>query len=201
MLAYIKGTVEEIGEDYVVVENQNMGYYVKTPGSVVMNISGLHSEVKLHTYMYVREDELSLYGFLSKDALELFQLLIAVNGVGPKAASAILTALSEDELRMAVLSGDVKALTKANGIGAKGAQRIIMELKDKICLDDMVGIGDVSEYEAPGQAGGDAVVEASMALVSLGYSNTEALRAVKAIGATEGMEAEEIIKLALKKLI
>lgn len=201
MLAYIKGTVEEIGEDYVVVENQNMGYYVKTPGSVVMNISGLHSEVKLHTYMYVREDELSLYGFLTKDALELFQLLIAVNGVGPKAASAILTALSEDELRMAVLSGDVKALTKANGIGAKGAQRIIMELKDKICLDDMVGIGDDSEYEAPGQAGGDAVVEASMALVSLGYSNTEALRAVKAIGATEGMEAEEIIKLALKKLI
>lgn len=200
MLAYIKGTVEEIGEDYVVVENQNIGYYIKTPGSVIMGIPGLHSQVILYTYMYVREDELSLYGFLTRDALELFKLLITVNGVGPKVANAILTALSEDELRMAVLSGDVKAITKANGIGAKGAQRIIMELKDKISLEDMIGTEETYQNVASGQAG-DAVVEASMALVSLGYSNTEALKAIKAVGDTEGMDAEAIIKLALKKLI
>ncbi len=201
MLAYIKGTVEEIGEDYVVVENQNIGYYIKTPGSVIMNISGLHSQVILHTYMYVREDELSLYGFLTKDALQLFRLLITVNGVGPKVANAILTALTEDELRMAVLSGDVKAITKANGIGAKGAQRIIMELKDKIQLEDMIGTDSNALDTVSGRSDGDAVVEASMALVALGYSNTDALRAIKAVGDTEGMDAEAIIKLALKKLI
>lgn len=201
MLAYIKGTVEEIGEDYVVVENQNIGYYIKAPGSVIMNISGLHSQVILHTYMYVREDELSLYGFLTKDALQLFRLLITVNGVGPKVANAILTALTEDELRMAVLSGDVKAITKANGIGAKGAQRIIMELKDKISLEDMIGTDSNALDTVSGRPDGDAVVEASMALVALGYSNTDALRAIKAVGDTEGMDAEAIIKLALKKLI
>lgn len=201
MLAYIKGTIEEIGEDYVVVENQNIGYYIKTPGSVIMNLTGLHSQITLHTYMYVREDELSLYGFLTRDALNLFRLLITVNGVGPKAAMAILTVLTEDELRMAVLSGDVKAITKANGIGAKSAQRIIMELKDKIQLEDMISADRDMTDTIQGQPDGDAVVEASMALVALGYSNTDALRAIRAVGDTEGMDTEAIIKLALKKLI
>lgn len=199
MLAYIKGTVEEIGEDYIVLENQNTGYYIKTPGSVARGISGLHQSVTLHTYMHVREDEISLYGFLTRDALEIFKLLITVNGVGPKAANAILTALTEDEFRMAVLSGDVKMITRANGIGAKGAQRIIMELKDKLKLEDMLGVD--SDGAVSGESAGDASVEASMALVSLGYSNTEALRAIRAVGDVQGMDAEEIIKLALKKLI
>lgn len=201
MLAYIKGTVEEIGEDYVVVENQNIGYYIKTPGSVIMNIAGLHSQVTLHTYMYVREDELSLYGFLTKDALQMFRLLITVNGVGPKVANAILTALTEDELRMAVLSGDTKAITRANGIGTKGAQRIIMELKDKIRLEDMIDSGRDARGAGMGRFDGDAAVEASMALVALGYSDTEALRAIRALGDIENMDAEAVIKLALKNLI
>ena len=201
MLAYIKGTVEQIGEDFVVVENNGMGYLIKTPGSVTREIQKLHQQVTIYTYMHVREDEISLFGFLTRDALELFKLLITVNGVGPKVANAVLTALSEDELRMAVLSGDVKAITRANGLGAKGAQRIIMELKDKIALDDMLEGADQDGFTGENAQTQDASVEASMALVSLGYSNTEALRAIKALGDTDGMSAEDIIKLALKKLI
>lgn len=201
MLAYIKGTVEQIGEDYVVLENQNIGFRIKTPGSVIMGIHGLHQQVTLYTYMYVREDEISLFGFLTKDALEIFKLLITVNGVGPKVANAVLTAMTEDEFRMAVLSGDVKAITKANGLGAKGAQRIIMELKDKIQLEDMTGLSDTGAFTAGDAEGGSAAVEASMALVALGYSNTEAMRAVKSVGDTSGLDAEAIVKLALKALL
>lgn len=201
MLAYIKGTVEQIGEDYVVLENQNIGFRIKTPGSVIMGIQGLHQQVTLYTYMYVREDEISLFGFLTRDALEIFKLLITVNGVGPKVANAVLTAMTEDEFRMAVLSGDVKAITRANGLGAKGAQRIIMELKDKIQLEDMTGLSDEGAFTAGDAGDGSAAVEASMALVALGYSNTEALRAVKSVGDTSGLDAEAIVKLALKALL
>lgn len=202
MLAYIKGTVEQIGQDYVVVENNNIGYRIKTPGSVVMGIQGLHQQITLYTYMYVREDEISLFGFLTRDELEIFRLLITVNGVGPKVANAVLTAMTADEFRMAVLSGDVKMITRANGLGTKGAQRIIMELKDKMKLEDFAGVGDGEAIlESGGLEKDKAVAEAGMALVSLGYSDTEALRAIRAAGDLSGMDTETVIKRALKELI
>lgn len=197
MLAFIRGTVEEIGEDYIVLENGGMGYLIKVPGSVSQAIGGLHRQVTLHTYMHVREDEMSLFGFLSKDALSLFKLLITVNGVGPKVANSILTALDADQLRMAILSGDVKSITKANGIGTKGAQRIIMELKDKLDLEDMLEHSGDSVVSSDD----DRVAEAAMALVSLGYSNMEALGAIKKVDNAEQMDVEVLIKAALKKLI
>lgn len=198
MLAYIKGTVEELGDGYVVLENQNIGYYIKTPASVISGIAGLHSQLTLYTYMYVREDEISLYGFASHDALNLFKQLITVSGVGPKVAVSILSALSEDALRMAIVTGDVKSLTKANGLGAKGAQRIIMELKDKITMEDAL---DSSMQTASEMSDHDSVLEASMALVALGYSQAEALSAIRVVPDAGAMDVELLIKQALKRLI
>ncbi len=198
MIAFIRGTVEELGEDYVVLENQGMGYCVKVPGSVVQSIGVLHKQVTLYTYMHVREDEMSLFGFLTKDALAMFKLLITVNGIGPKVANSVLTALSADELKMAILSGDVKSITKANGVASKGAQRIVMELKDKIDIEDMLG---QDNNVATATMDNDNVAEAAMALVALGYSNMEALGAIKNIENADAMDVETLIKTALKKLI
>lgn len=132
MISYIRGPLEEKREDSVVVEAGNIGYRIFIPSSVLGELPGLGEEVKIYTYFSVREDGMSLYGFLSKQDLEMFRQLIGVNGVGPKSALGILSALKPDVLRMAVLSGDAKAISKAPGVGAKTAQRIILDLKDKV---------------------------------------------------------------------
>ena len=153
--------------------------------------------------MNVREDGISLYGFRTKQAKEIFQLLIGISGVGPKAGMALLSALSVADIQMAVLSGDAKALTKANGIGMKGAQRIIMELHDKIELESMLEPrDDRSVAESAGAvADEDITASVAMALVSLGYSQLEAMQAIRRVDAAQEMNTEELLKAALKKLI
>ena len=201
MFSYIKGTLEYKGEDYIVIENGNIGYEIKTSGSVINRLSQMHERVTVYTYLYVREDEMTLYGFLKKDELSIFKLLIGISGVGPKAALSVLTALNAEELHMAVLSEDSKSISKANGIGSKTAQRIIIELKDKLKLEDIYG---ELPFESPDanvtDSDMDAVKEAAMALTSLGYSNAEALRAIKKVENYKEMNVEELLKAALKRV-
>ena len=145
MISYIRGPLEEKREDSVVVEAGNIGYRIFIPSSVLGELPGLGEEVKIYTYFSVREDGMSLFGFLSRQDLEMFRQLIGVNGVGPKSALGILSALKPDVLRMAVLSGDAKAISKAPGVGAKTAQRIILDLKDKVKAEDVLFAGVESE--------------------------------------------------------
>lgn len=203
MLAYIRGTLEEMSEDSVILDHQGMGYQIYMSALDISELPGIGQSVLIYIHMNVWEDGISLYGFRTKQAKEIFQLLIGISGVGPKAGMALLSALSVADIQMAVLSGDAKALTKANGIGMKGAQRIIMELHDKIELESMLEPrDDRSVAESAGAvADEDITASVAMALVSLGYSQLEAMQAIRRVDAAQEMNTEELLKAALKKLI
>ena len=202
VISYIRGPLEEKREDSVVVEAGNIGYRIFIPSSVLGELPGLGEEVKIYTYFSVREDGMSLFGFLSRQDLEMFRQLIGVNGVGPKSALGILSALKPDVLRLAVISGDAKAISKAPGVGAKTAQRIILDLKDKIKAEDVLFAGaDLEESSKTDLSGmAEAGKEAVEALTALGYSASEAQTAVKKVAITEGMTSEDVLKGALKHL-
>lgn len=198
MYAYLKGTIEEITEDNLVLEVNQVGYNIKVSARTVNALQGIGSFVKIYTYTLVREDSFSLYGFLTRDDLNIFKKLITVNGIGPKGGLAILSIMSADELRFAIISGDAKAISKAPGIGAKTAERVILDLKDKVSLDEALAPKD--EVSAVSLSGEDnnGKNEAIEALVALGYSASDALRAVKQVTITEDSSVEEILKAALK---
>ena len=202
MISYIRGSLEEKREDSVVVEAGNIGYQIFIPSSLLGELPGLGEEVKIYTYFSVREDGMSLFGFLSKQDLEMFRRLIGVNGVGPKSALGILSALKPDVLRLAVLSGDAKAIAKAPGVGAKTAQRIILDLKDRVKAEDILfadaGAEKSQETDLSGME--KAGKEAVEALTALGYSASEAQTAVKKVTVTENMTSEDVLKGALKHL-
>lgn len=204
MIGYIKGTIEGIFQDSVLIENQGIGYKVFTSGKAIDGLAGMHQQVKFFTYLHVREDELSLFGFPTTEETDAFKLLIGVNGIGPKAALSILSVLSARDLSLAVMSGDTKAISKANGVGAKGASRIVMELKDKMKLDDLFVTEEDSEMDLTAGSSNDrktdSIQDTVLALVSLGYSEFEALKAIKQIKDAELMETEELLKAALKKM-
>ncbi len=204
MIGYIKGTIEGIFKDSVFIENNGIGYRIFTSGMVIERIKGLHQKVKFFTYLHVREDELSLFGFPETEELDTFKLLLGVNGIGPKAALSNLSVLSVRDLSLAVMSGDTKAITRANGIGAKGAGRVIMELKDKLRFEDLFPAEDGMEESAGSgldrMEKGNGVQDTVLALVSLGYSEFEALKAIKQIPEAELLEPEELLKAALKKM-
>ena len=201
VISYVKGSLTEKFEDSVIVEAGGIGYRIFVPTSVLEHLPKTGETVKIYTYFSVREDAMSLYGFLSRQDLEMFRQLIGVNGVGPKSALGILSALSPDVLRLAVLSGDAKAISKAPGVGSKTAQRIILDLKDKVNAEDILdgytepvsGHGEVSNVGAIGK-------EAIEALTALGYSASEASGVVKKVTITESMTAEDVLKAALKHL-
>ncbi|MBE5945019.1 MAG: Holliday junction branch migration protein RuvA [Lachnospiraceae bacterium] len=198
MFAYIKGKVEHIGIDYIVIENNGIGFRINTSTIVASKLS-LHQQVTIYTHLNVREDDMSIFGFMTEDELSVFRLLISISGIGPKGALAILSTLSIDELRIAVLSDDHKAIAKANGVGAKTAQRVVIELKDKFKLNDV--LGGVSKDDLPDYNTNDIITETAMALTSLGYSNVEALRAIKKVQGADKMSVEELLKAALKYII
>ena len=155
----------------------------------------------VHTYLHVREDVLQLYGFLTRDDLEIFRLLLGVNGVGPKAALGILSAISADELRFAVLAEDIKTISKAPGIGKKTAQKLVLELKDKLNLQDAFEKKLEHEYSSSAsQEITDARQEAAEALTALGYGSTQALQAVRKVDGWEKMDVETLLKAALKNM-
>lgn len=184
--------------DLIVVEAGQVGLGIRVPLSVLEVLPVVGEEVKLYTYLQVREDDLSLYGFLNRKDLEMFKQLITVNGIGPKVALGILSALHPDELRLAILTGDAKAITKAPGVGQKTAQRMILDLKDKVSAEDI--LSDVTGTEDAGLITNRAAKEAIEALVALGYTNFEASKAVKQVEMTEDMDAERVLKASLKYL-
>ena len=203
MIAFIQGELCEVGQDTIIVACQGIGYEIQVPVSVAQSLPDPGNRVKIYTYTYVREDALGLFGFLTRDDLTVFKLLITVNGVGPKAALAILSCMTADELRFAILAEDAKAISKAPGLGPKTAKRMIIELKDKLDLESMIdNHGDSSTYVA-GNAEAAASVrdEVIMALTALGYSNTEAVRAVRAVSGADEMDSETLLKQALKKIM
>lgn len=202
MYAYIKGTLEEIGEDAVIVEAGGIGYNIRVSTTTADLLPGLGSEVKIYTYTLVREDAFALFGFLTRDDLEIFKRLITVSGIGPKGGLAILSVMSADALRFAVMAGDAKAIAKAPGVGAKTAERVILELRDKISIEDTLrGLSpaDTAVGAADGGVGENRIRrEAIEALVALGYSASDATAAVKKVTAGEDSTPESILKNALK---
>ena len=171
MISYISGVVEEIEKDKVVVDNNGIGYGIFASQSTLEQI-GIGEQVKIYTYFSVREikNAMQPYGFLSRQELQLFKLLIGVSGVGPKGGLAILSTCPGDSLSMAVLADDAKAISKAPGIGAKTAQKIIIELKDKIDIEDMIAGETISK---PMTKASGVVGDAVEALTALGYSQTD----------------------------
>ena len=199
MYAYIKGEIVGITEDNLVLECNNIGYNIRIPLSVAQRLPGIGEPVKIYTYTSVREDAFQLFGFLSKDDLEIYKKLIAVNGIGPKGALSILSAMSADDLRFAILSGDAKAISKAPGIGNKSAERIILELRDKVPLmSESASLDSFSENDTSANA--EAKNEALEALTALGYSPSEALKALRQIAITEDMDSGDVLKQALKMI-
>lgn len=201
MIGYLKGELAEIKESYVVLEVNNIGYEVYLPSSSIMGLPSLGSTIKLFTYMHVREDAIGLFGFLTKDDLEMFKLLITVNGIGPKGAVGILSGITADEIRFAVLAEDVKTISKAPGIGAKTAGKLILELKDKIKLASAFEQKLLNEADNKQMSGVLAMKEeAIQALTVLGYSGSEAMKMINQVEITETMSAEDILKMCLKRM-
>lgn len=199
MYAYIKGMLAEFFEEGIVVENHGVGYQIRMPQSITDALEGIGQEVKIYTYTYVREDAMLLYGFLTKDDLAVFRLLISVSGIGPKGALAILSVMSPDDLRFAVLADDDKAIARAPGIGKKTAQRLIIELRDKLSLADAFE-AKAEHVAVAGAVRGTVRQEAVEALTALGYSGAEAVRAVNGLALPEDATVEETLKAALRQM-
>ena len=200
MISYIKGELVELTENAIVLDHDGMGFLIMMPASILAKLPAVGSELKVHTYLYVKEDALDLYGFLTKDDLKVFRLLITVSGIGPKGALAILSTMSPDDLRFAVLAGDSKTISKAPGIGSKTAQKLIIELKDKLKIEDVLDGGADGGYEPQSDMGDTAAAEAVMALTALGYSSADATRAIRQVDGGADMDSEALLKAALKKL-
>jgi Holliday junction DNA helicase RuvA len=201
MFSYLKGELTEIYTDHIVVETGGIGYMLVISGQAMTELPSVGSDIKVYTYLYLREDILMLYGFLDRDELDVFKLLIGVSGIGPKGAIGILSALTPDDLRFAVLSGDAKAISKAPGIGAKTAQRVVLELKDKLSLEDAFEKKQENTARVLGNTSGSSVKnDAVLALTALGYSSSESLKAVSKVEITEEMDVEDVLKAALKRM-
>ena len=197
MIKYLNGTLAEVDIDSIVVEVNGIGYGVNVPVSVIENVREIGSKIKIYTYMNVKEDDVSLYGFLTKDELDIFKRVISVSGIGPKGGLAILSTLSTDDLRFAVLSDDAKAISKAPGIGLKTASKLILELKDKFDLQEAFEKKSNNVMQTSVRNNSEAQ-DAVEALVALGYSSTDALKAVRSLDIDDSISSGNIVKMALK---
>lgn len=202
MYSYIKGTLEEVSEDLIVVENNGIGYNIRISARMLDALPARGEQVKIYTYLYVKEDAFSLFGFPGRDELEMFKLLINVSGIGPKGGLAVLSVLSANDLRFAIVAEDVKTISKAPGVGSKTAKRLIIELKDKIDLEAAIESGFEEAEAVSASAGSNNRIrkEASDALVVLGYSATEASKVLSGIEITEDSDVEGVLKAALKNM-
>lgn len=201
MIRYIKGTYTMQFESGIVVETgSGIGFEIFVPQGSPIYKHSEGDEVTVFTEMIVREDDMSLYGFHNKESLEFFKLLTTVSGIGPKGAMGILGSMPLDQLRQAIALGDVKAISKAQGVGKKTAERLVVELKDKVGSPDIdIETGELTGYGDNAPEGNDARSEAISALISLGYARAEAFKAVSSVG-DEGLTSEEYIKKALRSL-
>ena len=196
-IKYLNGTLAEVDIDSIVVEVSGIGYGVNVPVSVIENVREIGSKIKIYTYMNVKEDDVSLYGFLTKDELEIFKRIISVSGIGPNGGLAILSTLSADDLRFAVLSDDAKAIAKSPGIGLKTASKLILELKDKFDLQEAFDKKSANMAQVSVKNNTEAQ-DAIEALVALGYSSSDALKAVRSLDIDDSVPSGQIIKMALK---
>lgn len=198
MIGFIRGELAEKGDGYIIVDVNGIGYMIYVPANSRAYLSEEGMEIMVYTAMMVKEDDVSLYGFMRKGELDAFRKLITVNGVGAKAALSILSSFTLEQLQQAIVFEDAKTITKANGIGKKTAERIVLELKDKFGA-----AAEASGAEAAAEAGeaipADGRSEAVSALIALGYSRSEAAGALAGIAETD-LTAEEYIKRALKNL-
>lgn len=202
MIQYIRGELALVEEDRVIVDVGGVGYGIFMPVQSISQLPGVGNEVRIYTYLNVKEDAMQLFGFLTRDDLKVFKLLIGVNGIGPKGGQAVLSVLSPDDLRFAVLANDVKAICAAPGIGKKTAEKVILELKDKLSLDDVFEHSSEDQFDACAVAeNSDVQSEAIQALVALGYNSTDALKAVKKVEMTEAMDVEALLKQALTQML
>lgn len=200
MISYIKGTLEDMSPGMVVVDNHGIGYQMMVPmrGESFPKIG---QEIKIYTHMHVREDDVSLFGFLSKEEKEAFELLIGVNGIGPKVGLSVLSTLSVYELKMAVISEDVKTISKTPGLGPKGAKKLILELKDKLSFEELEEDGVGAEIFDTSADSSDSVMITIEGLVNLGYSKSEAAIAVNKVEDAKDLTPEELLKKALKNIM
>ena len=202
MVSYVRGELVAIEEEKVIIDVNGVGFGIFMPAQSMNYLPMIGEEVRLHTYMNVREDAIQLFGFLTKDDLKVFKLVISVSGIGPKGGLSILSQLSPDDLRFAVMANDSKAIAKAPGIGKKTAEKLIIELKDKLSIEDVLNKVDDSEtIIANTGASNEIQAEAVQALVALGYGNTESMKAVKKVQMDENTTVEEVLKLALKNMM
>lgn len=204
MYAYLKGLLEAVAEDSIIVEVSGIGYNVKVSATTIQSLPGIGEKLTIYTYTLVREDTFQLYGFLTRSDLEIFKKLITVNGVGPKGGLSILSVMDADALRFAIISGDAKAIAKAPGVGNKTAERVILDLKDKLSADDLlsnVSGSDTAGIFAKEETAGDVRrKEAIEALTALGYPVMEASAAVREVAMDETTTVEQLLKDALKHL-
>ena len=204
MISYIRGELAAVQEQKAIVEAGGIGYGIYMSQQTLSMLPAVGEEVKIHTYLNVREDAMQLYGFLTGEDLQVFRLLIGVSGIGPKGGLGILSALGPDDLRFAVASSDVKAIQAAPGIGKKTAEKLILELKDKLKLEDALeNTVNAVQNTADTSAGmaNEMTGEAVQALVALGYGNTEALKAVRQVEITEEMSVEDVLRQSLKYML
>ena len=201
MISYVRGELVAIEEQKAVIDVGGVGYGVYMPQQAMTLLPAIGSTVKLYTYLNVKEDAMQLFGFLTRDDLEIFRLVIGVSGIGPKGGLNILSSMSPDELRFAIMSGDAKAISAAPGIGKKTAEKLIVELRDKVDIEDMLehaSHGNDSDAFVPA-SDSDMQSEAVQALVALGYGSAESMRAVKKTS-PDCAAVEDIVKEALKYL-
>ncbi len=200
MYAYFKGKLAYVGEDSIILDVHDIGYRILLSPASIAYLPQLGEEVQLYTYTSVREDAIWLYGFLSQDDLEIFKKCITVSGIGPKGGMAILSVMNAEALRFAIISGDAKAIAKAPGIGGKTAQRLILELKDKISLEET--LVNRAQNGVPLKMGATSsnMEETVEALIALGYSSSDALKSVKSVPNAAEMDVESLLKAALKNM-
>ena len=196
MISYIRGELVYIGNDSIIVDNNGIGYNIGISSNTLTRLPHINETVKIFTYMNVKEDGITLFGFISREELDMFNMLIGVNGVGPKGALAVLSVLSPAEIALAVASNDIKTLSSGKGVGKKMAERIALELRDKVAKTESAEFGDINISVAEDSS---ERADALAGLLVLGYSRTEAAKAVDKVY-KDGMTSGDIIKLALKTL-
>ena len=201
MIAYVRGELTDVTEETAVVEAGGVGYQILMPARHLSQLPPIGEEVKIHTYMQVKEDAQQLFGFLAKEDLVIFRKVIGVSGIGPKGALSLMSQLTASELHLAVVSGDAKTIAQTPGIGKKTAEKIVLELRDKFDSDDLLAAVGMDLPAAHVGEDSSEVSETVQALVALGYSRSDALHAVRSVDGAEDMQVEELISKALTYLI
>lgn len=200
MISYVKGELVAVDEEKIVIDVNGIGYGVFMPKQSITHLPTIGEDVKIHTYLNVKEDAMQLFGFLTKDDLEIFKLVIGVSGIGPKIGLNILSELSPDDLRFAVLSNDIKTIAKAPGLGKKTAEKLIVDLRDKLHIEDVLNSKVEQEY-TPISSDNEVQAEAIQALVALGYGSSESMKAVRKVASESDGTVEDILKQALKVMM